>query len=217
MKLEIGPTQRDYSPAKEYVAATEQLQGPAEDRPRRQPRELHRRPAVSRRGDRLQGRPAGRRQDHVGQGLRLAAGTERGRASTTPTGTAASSSRSTTRARPRRSSCPTASRRNISTATMATCSGARSARTPSACRWTRPSTRAASCCSPTATRRRMRRATRRRTTTPGSTCRRCAACGGSRARSAPTPSPAPTSRSTTSAASPGSSRSTNGSVWASAR
>ena len=71
MKLEIGPTQRDYAPGDGVRRRDREVPGPAEDRPRRQPRELHRRQALSRRHDRLQGGSAGRREDHVELRLRL--------------------------------------------------------------------------------------------------------------------------------------------------
>ena len=98
MKLEIGPRSRDYSPADALPGrdASEPRQG--EDRPRGEPRGLHRRPAVPDGRDRLQGRSAGRREDRLE--LRLPAGraTAPARGSATRTGTAASSCRSTTRA-----------------------------------------------------------------------------------------------------------------------
>jgi hypothetical protein len=68
------------------------------------------------------------------------------RSSSTRTGTAANSFPSTTKAAARPSTCPIGSRSSTSTRTTATSSAARSASTPPGSRWTRPSTRAASCC-----------------------------------------------------------------------
>ena len=145
MKLEIGPTQCDYSPAKECDRRDREVQGPAEDRPRRQPRELRRRPAL----------PAGRRS--TARAIRRPA----------PRSCGTSSAPGGDGARPllllllgprraaaallrghRRKTIVLSHRveKEYSRRTAATSSAARSARTPSASRWTRPSTRAASCC-----------------------------------------------------------------------
>ena len=143
MKLEIGPFYRDYAPRRRLPGRDDEVRGPGEDRPRREPRGLHRRPALPDGQDRLQGRSAGRRQDHLE--LRLPVGGRR-RAGPVlllllgPRRGAAALLRGHREDRP-----DVAPRRaRVPRRTAATSSAARSGRPRSASRSTRRSTRAAS-------------------------------------------------------------------------
>jgi hypothetical protein len=154
MKLEIGPSYRDYAPADVYVAATKRFAGQAEIGPDRPTSTSPRRsasPARRRSAPRAVSRatppasPSRRtgstaretpRPGRRSSGTSTDAGTETGpgRSSTTRTGTGARSFRSSTRGRRRRSSSPSARSPSIWTRAAATSSEARSARPPSVSR-----------------------------------------------------------------------------------
>ena len=144
MKLEIGPVLPRLLAGRRVPGRDREVRGPGEDRSRREPRGLHRRPAVPDGQDRLQGRSAGRRRRSSGTSTTSGRATARNaryyysywdRGEELPLyyeGTAKTIQLSH-RVEP-----------EYLDRQAATCSAARSARTRSASRSTRRSTRAAS-------------------------------------------------------------------------
>ena len=143
MQLEIGPSFKDYSPFAGYVEATKKYAGQAKIGPESslenftmgQPFPMDQ---IDCKGDPQAGAKIAWNFITAGRGCAA------GRASTTRTGTAARSCRSTTRAPATATASPSGPSRSSPRA-RATCSATRSATRPRVPRWTRPSTRAASC------------------------------------------------------------------------